>query len=71
MSIFCIFLDITINANYYYGVNIVIYIYIDIKNVDKQLTHAVYIKDRNMNCILLAKLTKYHQSFLLNISHII
>ena len=39
-----------------------IYIYsIDIKKVDKQLTHAMHVKDRYANGTFIDKLTKWHQ----------
>ena len=34
---------------------------IDIKKVDKQLTHAMHVKDRYMNDTFIDKLTKSHQ----------
>ena len=34
---------------------------IDIKKVDKQLTHAMYVKDRYANDTFIDKLTKWHQ----------
>ena len=33
---------------------------IDIKKVDKQLTHAIYVKDRYANGTFIDKLTKWH-----------
>ena len=35
--------------------------FIDIKKVDKQLTHAMYVKDRYVNGTFIDKLTKWHQ----------
>ena len=35
--------------------------YIDIKRVDKQLTHAMHVKDRYVNDTLFDKLTKWYQ----------
>ena len=34
---------------------------IDIKKVDKQLTHAIHVKDRHMNDTFIDKLTKWYQ----------
>ena len=34
---------------------------IDIKKVDKQLTHAMHVKDRHMNDTFIDKLTKWYQ----------
>ena len=34
---------------------------IDIKKVDKQLTHAMYVKDRLGNDTFIDKLTKWYQ----------
>ena len=36
---------------------------IDIKNVDKQLTHAMHVKGRYANETFIDKLTKWHQWF--------
>ena len=44
---------------------------IDIKKVDKQLTHAMHVKDRHVNDTFIDKLTKWYQWFWLDISHII
>ena len=34
---------------------------IDIKKVDKQLTHAMHVKDRHVNDTFIDKLTKWYQ----------
>ena len=34
---------------------------IDIKKVDKQLTHAMHVKDRHVNGAFIDKLTKWYQ----------
>ena len=34
---------------------------IDIKKVDKQLTHAMHVKDRHVNDTFIVKLTKWYQ----------
>ena len=34
---------------------------IDIKKVDKQLTHAIHVKDRHVNDTFIDKLTKWYQ----------
>ena len=34
---------------------------IDIKKVDKQLTHAMHVKDRYVNDTFIDKLTKWYQ----------
>ena len=34
---------------------------IDIKKVDKQLTHAMHVKDRQVNDTFIDKLTKWYQ----------
>ena len=44
---------------------------IDIEKVDKQLTHAMHVKDRHVNDTFINKLTKWYQWFWLDISHII
>ena len=36
---------------------------IDIKKVDKQLTHAMHVKDRHVNDTFIDKLTKWYQLF--------
>ena len=36
---------------------------IDIKKVDKQLTHAMHVKDRHVNDTFINKLTKWYQIF--------
>ena len=40
--------------------NMTIYI-VDINKVDKQLTHAMYVKDRYANSTFIDKLTKWYQ----------
>ena len=36
-------------------------IIIDIKKVDKQLTHAMHVKDRHVNDTFIDKFTKWYQ----------
>ena len=53
------------NGVYVYFYKVIIpYIHvfiIDIKKVDKQLTHAMHVKDRHVNDTFIDKLTKWYQ----------
>ena len=43
-----------------YGIKLFMYT-IDIKKVDKQLTHAMHVKDIHVNDTFIDKLTKWYQ----------
>ena len=46
----------------YAGTGVVLWVCtIDIKKVDKQLTHAMHVKDRHVNDTFIDKLTKWYQ----------
>ena len=52
-----------IRKQYILQINFKLYVYIiDIKKVDKQLTHAMHVKDRHVNdTFLIDKFTKWYQ----------
>ena len=58
-----LFINNDLNMRFYhYIIPYILYIYvIDIKKVDKQLTHAMHVKDRHVNDTFIDKLTKWYQ----------